>query len=250
VLGALLVQPAGDYPEPRQTLTLMTFNIHGGYGPDDALDLRRIARMVIEAGPDVVALQDVNRGDARNGFTDEMVSLADLLRPAGYRYWTFGPVDGLFVGNALLSRYQIVANENYLYSPEQGADGSFLLARVKIGGRRVTFFTTRFDSGDATAQTQALLALTDSETLPVAVLGDLGAGPEAPHIQQMAGRLTDAYVAAGGPTPGFTYPAGRPERRVDYVFVGSGLQATAARVAAGELASSHLPVVVQVQIAP
>jgi hypothetical protein len=48
-----------------QTLRVLTYNIHHGEGVDGRLDVERIARLINEHQPDLVALQEVDRGVAR-----------------------------------------------------------------------------------------------------------------------------------------------------------------------------------------
>lgn len=48
-------------PPPTTSLTVATFNIHGGVGTDGAHDLSRIADIVAGTGASIVAVQEVNR---------------------------------------------------------------------------------------------------------------------------------------------------------------------------------------------
>jgi endonuclease/exonuclease/phosphatase family metal-dependent hydrolase len=41
---------------PRGTIRLMTWNIHGGVGPDRRFDLDRIAAVIRRHAPDILAL--------------------------------------------------------------------------------------------------------------------------------------------------------------------------------------------------
>ena len=84
----------------------------------------------------------------------------------------------------------------------------------------------------------------------MAILGDFNALPDASEVKLLRSRYADAYEAAGGVSPGHTYRADHPDRRVDYIFVGTGVRPLEAHVVEGELASDHLPLVVRVQIGP
>jgi endonuclease/exonuclease/phosphatase family metal-dependent hydrolase len=46
---------------------VMTWNIHGGVGPDGHRDLGRVVELVRRHSPDVVALQEVDSRRARQG---------------------------------------------------------------------------------------------------------------------------------------------------------------------------------------
>lgn len=57
----------------------MTFNIHAGIGTDGLYDLERVAALVREQQPDLLGLQEVDRGwDGRSSFDDQPARLAEL----------------------------------------------------------------------------------------------------------------------------------------------------------------------------
>ena len=81
--------------------------------------------------------------------------------------------------------------------------------------------------------------------VPTLVLGDLNAPPDAPELAPLLARLTDAWPASAG--PGFTYPADKPEKRIDYVLVSPHFRVRSATVPTTE-ASDHRPVVVDLVV--
>ena len=46
---------------PTRQLRVMTYNIHHGEGTDGRIDLERIAKVIRDAKPDLVALQEVEK---------------------------------------------------------------------------------------------------------------------------------------------------------------------------------------------
>src|ERR1051325_7013732 len=63
-----------------QRLRVMTYNIHVGVGMDKKLDLPRIAGVINAQHPDLVGLQEVDRGVTRTQRIDEIAELAKLTR--------------------------------------------------------------------------------------------------------------------------------------------------------------------------
>ena len=61
-------------------LRLVAYNIHHGEGMDGKLDLERIARVIAAEKPDLVALQEVDKGCKRSGSIDQAAKLAKLLK--------------------------------------------------------------------------------------------------------------------------------------------------------------------------
>ena len=55
----LLLVAAGTYAQG--SLRLMTYNVHRGIGLDKKCDLQRIADVILQAQPDVVAVQEVDK---------------------------------------------------------------------------------------------------------------------------------------------------------------------------------------------
>src|SRR6188768_3816553 len=91
--------------KPRE-LAVMTYNIHHAEGMDKRLDVERIARVIRDAKPDLVALQELDAGANRTNRVEQAKELARLLK----MHYVFGPAmefDGGKYGDAVLSRYKI-----------------------------------------------------------------------------------------------------------------------------------------------
>ena len=220
----------------------MSFNIRHGVGADGRLDLDRVAAAIAASEAEVVGLQEVDRHfSERSNFVDQATYLAGLL---GMQV-VFGPnldlpplVDGLprrQYGNAILSRSEIRSSRNVLL-PRLGASEQrgLLIATTEVGGAEVTVLSTHL-------QVEAIVAEMASIETNVVLLGDLNAEPGSPEVGLLAGRLTDAWSAAGT-GDGYTYSVSDPHKRVDYVFSSDGLAARTAMVVDSD-ASDHRPVV-------
>ncbi|HEX7295619.1 MAG TPA: endonuclease/exonuclease/phosphatase family protein, partial [Pyrinomonadaceae bacterium] len=77
---ALLLSSAAAPVYAKRTIRVMTYNIHVGVGMDKKLDLQRIADVIDKERPDLVGLQEVDRGVERTQRKDEIVELAQLTR--------------------------------------------------------------------------------------------------------------------------------------------------------------------------
>ena len=145
----------------------------------------------------------------------------ELLRFAGSRYW--------YPRGALVVRAVSDAGPGlWLVSTHLGLDGS---------ERRM--------------QAEALLRLVSRfGQAPAVVGGDLNATPDMRAPARIATELTDAWTAAERGA-GSTFPATRPEARIDYVFVSGSLAVGHASVGgeASADASDHLPVCVDLTLA-
>src|ERR1700674_4341999 len=77
LLLLLSVGVGKDQPVPS-TLRVLTYNIHHGEGTDGRVDLSRLAGVMKSVQPDIVALQEVDRGTERSGGVDQLAELERL----------------------------------------------------------------------------------------------------------------------------------------------------------------------------
>lgn len=238
---------AGCAAGPSQ-IRVLSYNIHHGEGGDRRVDLARIAAVIREAKPDLVALQEVDKGVARTGRVDQPAQLAELT---GLTVAFEKNIDyqGGEYGNAVLSRLPIVAQRNHALPKSQpGEQRGMLEVRVQAaGGREVVLLATHFDYrpddteriGSAALVRELLAGRPDA---PLILAGDLNDLPDSRVLADLRQVLTDCVSAAGDPAT-WTYPADRPERRIDYILHNArGLRCLETRVLAEPIASDHRPV--------
>src|SRR3954463_11258682 len=83
-----MTKPAPGPDQPPIPVRLVSFNIHHGVGDDGRHDLPRLARLLADAEPDVICLQEVDRHfDERR----EPVHQATLLSRALNTALVWGP---------------------------------------------------------------------------------------------------------------------------------------------------------------
>ena len=115
-------------------LSVMTYNIHHGEGTDGKVDIERIAAVIKQADPDLVALQEVDQKVKRSGQIDQP---AELARLTGLHV-VFGgnlPLEGGEYGNAVLSRFPIKRHENHSLPRTDGGEQRGVLGS-RIGSAR------------------------------------------------------------------------------------------------------------------
>src|SRR5579859_7851731 len=88
------------------TLRVMTYNVHRCVGCDGVLSPDRIAHVIARHRPDVVALQELDVGHARTGYSDQPAVIADALK----MHYHFHPAIAVAeeqYGDAILSRHPL-----------------------------------------------------------------------------------------------------------------------------------------------
>jgi endonuclease/exonuclease/phosphatase family metal-dependent hydrolase len=192
-------------------------------------------------GADVIALQEVTAGLPAAYGVDLALWLGRRLGMSAL----FAPTAGRLIGDAVLTRAR---HESFTTTrlPPPDTDPK-QLARVRIaelGG--FDFHATHLGlTGDERAVQIAAIIATIGPG-PSVLAGDLNAGPDDDVIAALrAGGFRDVFEASGTmPTP--TWPTGRPEHRIDWLWV-RGLEVRSADVS-DATASDHRPVYAEIAI--
>ena len=234
----------------RKMLRVMTYNIHVGVGMDKKLDLQRIADVINHERPDLVGLQEVDRGVKRTEGKDEIAELAALTRME----YAFAPnldFQGGKYGVAILSRFPIRNTVHRMFENKRETERrGMLLVEVEVDRKPLTFVTThldyQFEDGRLFETEQLLKNLTGAKE-PLIVVADLNDVPTGSAYQLMRTKFDDAWVTSRATGDGFSYPADKPVKRIDHIFYSKGVRAKKAWVVE-TLASDHVPVVADVEV--
>lgn len=229
----------------------MTYNIQAGAG-----DLTRIAEEIRAMDADLVALQEVDvHWHQRSSFADQATALATSLG----MQMRFAPIYRLAgsegrppreFGVALLSRHPIESFRNDSLTrlstqeanPVPSLQPGLLNAIVNVRGHRVRVLTAHLDyrANPSVRQAQVLeIARVINAAEPTILAGDLNATPDAAELQPLFRLLADVWPDS---SPGFTYPASAPTKRIDFILVSNHFSMREARVPAAA-AADHRPVI-------
>jgi len=123
---------------------------------------------------------------------------------------------------------------------------------VNVGGRTVNFVTTQLDyqyeDGRLFEARQLLAALKDIEG-PLIVVGDFNDVPAGQAYQLMRYQFDDAWIDSRVADEGFSYPADKPAKRIDYIFMRRDDRVRTKQAwIVNTLASDHVPVVADLEI--
>lgn len=272
-------------------MKILTYNIHYWQGTDGVTDLERTIAVIRDSGADIVGLNEVYHPAKLKGW--DQPALEIMATRLGMNF-VFGQAQtfplafnrpGRSFGNALLSRWPILASAAHHLTPVSGsAPRGLLEARVLLpdAQRTLTVYVTHLDAESEDVrltQTQALLSWTARDRgRPHVLMGDFNAYNPADypdpasldalrrtveglglHLYEpkvlprlLKAGYVDAWAQAGaGPGPTCCNQPD-PLFRIDYIFISDPL-APALRSCrrwdadpAG-VASDHLPVVVDLE---
>src|SRR5436853_6486229 len=234
------------------TIRVMTYNIHVGVGMDKKLDLPRVAEVINAQHPDLVGLQEVDRGVTRTQRIDEIVELSKLTR-MDYAFAFNLHYQGGQYGVAILSRFPIRATDHHLYQNTREAERrGFIRAEVSVDGLVLNFVTTHLDyqyeDGRLFEAQQLLNALKDVQG-PLVIVGDFNDIPAGRAYQLMRYQFGDAWIESRSTDEGFSYPTDKPAKRIDYIFFRSSDRVRTKRAwIVDTQASDHVPVVADLEV--
>ncbi|NQU43051.1 endonuclease/exonuclease/phosphatase family protein [bacterium] len=254
--------PAPRPSRPPDLIRVLTYNVHTCIGMDGRLSPHRIARVIARYDPDVVALQELDVHRARTLGHDQAEIIARYLQMDHHFYPALQMEEEKY-GDALFSRFpmQIIKADGLPGHPvrtdleRRGA----IWVRIDVNDRPVHVINTHFGlrPRERLAQAQAMLGPEWLEheqcCQPVIVCGDFNSLPGSPVHQGFLRKLRDAQMEMEMHRPQKTYFSRYPLGRIDHIFHSADLEVIAVRVARSRLtqvASDHLPLVVELRLPP
>ncbi|QSX38264.1 endonuclease/exonuclease/phosphatase family protein [Shewanella sedimentimangrovi] len=229
-------------------LRLVSYNIRHGVGMDNKLDLKRIAEVIAQAKPDLVALQEVDKGVERSNKLDIAAELGRLLGME-HRFASFMDLQGGEYGMAVLSRLPIRDTETHPL-PEGAEPRSALEIKVSVPGlaKPLSFVGIHNDWTDEsirTEQVSALLKALAHNDNPVILAGDFNGEPSDASLEQ----LTRAGWHIMDKQQQKTWPSDKPEQEIDF-FLTRGMQLSEIKhsVIDEQMASDHRPIYAEFKI--
>jgi len=260
-LAACAPAPRAPAPAAGLPVRVVSYNIHAGTDDRGAPSIPRIGALLDSLRPDVVLLQEVDRGTARSGRVDQLAELERLTGLHGAFAASLESFQGGRYGIALLSRWPIREAHTVplTVEPAQERSGSAREPRVALHAVLATpagdvhVLGTHLDAaGVGTWRRQELVGLMAHAArdvpgaAPLLLGGDLNSDAGSDEAAALRLALRDGWLACAGAGDGGTFPAGAPKKRIDYVFF-RGVACRDARVPAST-ASDHRPLVVDLDI--
>jgi endonuclease/exonuclease/phosphatase family metal-dependent hydrolase len=251
--------PGADAALPPDTLRVLAYNIHHGAGNDAVLDLERIARLIRNLEPDIVALQEVDRVVERTEGVDQAAVLGELtgMTPV---FGEFMPYQGGSYGMAVLSRWPIVESWNHRL-PDGAEPRSSVTVRVRSPdtGREIVLADVHFYRTEEERLAQAttldsLLRVTEGVTdaaasvaTPSILAGDFNSEPGSAVMEALAAAGWWAVPKDG---MSLTFRSDAPVREIDFLLLRPRERFTVVEhhVVDEPVASDHSPIFAEVVV--
>lgn len=230
--------------QAQNTLKLMSYNIKNANGMDDVCNFQRIANVINNASPDVVAIQEVDSMTNRSGQKYVLGEIAERTQMHGY----FAPAidyDGGKYGIGLLTK-QLPLRLQTLPLPGREEARTLILAEFTDYIYCCTHMSLTEE--DRMKSLELVKAFTSSSTKPLFLAGDMNAEPESGFIKE----LQKDFQILSNPKQ-HTFPAPDPKETIDYIATlkqnAKGFAVISAKVINEPMASDHRPILVELRTA-
>ncbi len=230
--------------QAQNTLKLMTYNIKNANGMDDVCNFQRIANVINNASPDVVAIQEVDSMTKRSGQKYVLGEIAGRTQMHAY----FAPAidfDGGKYGIGLLTR-QVPVRLQTIPLPGREEERALVLAEFEDYIYCCTHMSLTEE--DRMESLKIVKSFTTPYKKPLFLAGDMNAEPESDFIKE----LQKDFQLLSSPKQ-HTYPAPEPKETIDYIAAlksnANGFALISARVLNEPVASDHRPILVELRTA-
>lgn len=230
--------------QAQNTLKLMSYNIKNANGMDNVCNFQRIANVINNTSPDVVAIQEVDSMTNRSGQKYVLGEIAERTQMHGY----FAPAidyDGGKYGIGLLTK-QVPLRLQSLPLPGREEARTLILAEFTDYIYCCTHMSLTEE--DRMKSLELVKAFTSSSTKPLFLAGDMNAEPESGFIKE----LQKDFQILSNPKQ-HTFPAPDPKETIDYIATlkqnAKGFAVISAKVINEPMASDHRPILVELRTA-
>ena len=220
-------------------IRVMSYNVHNCIGSDGIKSYKRCADIILDAKPDVVAIQEVDSMASRR---NNCYVLGEMAKHCGY-YPYYGktiPFQGGAYGIGVLTKEKALSVEFHRLPCRKEPRG---LLVVEMKDYYILATHLSLVKEDQWSSVEIIREVASKLNKPVFIAGDLNARPKSQTItefKKFATILNDQNK--------FTFSAKKPHRCIDYIMGTNGsFKAVKDYVYYGSLASDHLPLYVDVQ---
>jgi endonuclease/exonuclease/phosphatase family metal-dependent hydrolase len=230
---------------------------------DGKVSTSRIARVIAQYDPDVVALQE-SYGEVKGG---QVEAIAKELRET-YQYPADMVIEQDNYGNAILSMHPmklIKAGDLPTLLGQAKEIRGAIWVQVEVLGIRINLLNTHLGLFSLERQRQVEALLSDQWLnglpennphliqAPTLLVGDFNAVPSSAVFRTLTEKFYCAQESAQGHKSRNTFPGRYPVSRIDHVFCSREfkiLKVQVPRTHLARLASDHLPLLVELSLAP
>jgi ser/thr protein phosphatase family protein len=230
--------------QAQHTLRLMTYNIKNANGMDDICSFQRVANVINNTSPDVVAIQEVDSMTRRSGQKYVLGEIAERTQ----MHACFAPAiefEGGKYGIGLLTK-QVPLRLQTIPLPGREEARTLILAEFEDYIYCCTHMS--LTEKDRMKSLEVVKSFVAPYKKPLFLAGDMNAEPESDFIKE----LQKNFQMLSNPKQS-TYPASDPKETIDYITAlksnANGFALISSQVLDEPMASDHRPILVELRTA-
>ncbi|MBT3342306.1 MAG: hypothetical protein HN712_10940 [Gemmatimonadetes bacterium] len=222
-------------------MRILAYNIRHGAGMDHVVDLPRLADVIMPLEPDVVLLQEVDKGVNRSGGVDQMAEFERLTGMSSY-FGKFMDHDSGEYGMGILTREPALESAS-----EELPSGEEPRCSLWVRTTQAVFIGVHLyrTEPERLAQAQRLVETFADETGPVIVAGDFNSEPGSAVMDYIGQHWRIAPKAS----PTLSFPADEPVKEIDFILYRpeDAFDVVTSHVVDEAMASDHRPVLLELR---
>ena len=227
----------------QNDLKLMSYNIRNAKGMDNVRNVQRIANVINNEAPDVIAVQELDSMTTRSNHTYVLAEVAERTQ----MHASYAPAidfQGGKYGIGILSKDKPLDIQTY---PLPGREEKRMLMVAEFNDYFFACTHLSLTEEDRLTSLEIIKNSVKSNQKPFFLAGDLNDTPNSKFIQALQ---EDFLILTNTKKP--TYPAPKPKETIDYIAAWKGntdnFANLSAQVVEEPLASDHRPLTVQLRI--
>ncbi len=206
--------------DSSRIVRVLTFNILHGATTLGDFNLDRIAQVIKDTDPDLVALQEVDYKTRRALRYDLVTELGwrTKMSPLFGKAMTYD--DGEY-GEGILSKYSYLNTINVAlpHSEDNEPRAALAVTTILPSGDTISFIGTHLEHSDneldRITQAEKLVEAFSKNEYPTILAGDLNAVPGSTPINILEDHWFSTYNKV---EPSGTYPSNKPTKKIDYIM--------------------------------
>jgi endonuclease/exonuclease/phosphatase family metal-dependent hydrolase len=217
---AMNVTFAQKETKSKTIVKFMTFNIYHGETMKGDFNLDVIAKVITDANPDFVAMQEVDFKTNRAKKYDLVTELAIRTKMSGL-FAKSMDFDGGEYGEGILSKHSLVSsrNVNLPYTKGNEPKNAVEIVSVLPSGDTIAFVGTHLDykevETDRMNQVKKINQVFSKNKYPTILAGDLNSQPESNPMKVLLEKWGTSYDKNN---PLKTWPSDNPRDTIDYIM--------------------------------
>lgn len=226
------------------SIKIISYNIHYGINPKGQSALDQILSFLKSSDSDIIFLQEVDRKTFRSYFQNQPEYIAKKLS-MDYMYTPTQNMIAGQTGNMILSRYPIVASEEYTLSFDK-YPRKLQKAVIQAPSGDLAVFNTHLDLSRSIRKEQIdeILKILEETKEPFVLAGDMNA-PDPSELYKLSSLAIDTGKAMKKETLP-TFINKKYISRIDYIFTSKNISLQSYEVPTLNF-SDHEPVIIEIQ---